>query len=115
MTEERDREIQALFAGAETDLDGEAFTSAVEAKLRNAKARGAHNRKIWIVGGLLALWALVTLTQGLFASVARGLGEPLTRIGDPALNVIAAPLNSAGALAALCFLAVWLLQRALSR
>lgn len=115
MTEERDPELQALFSQAETELEGEAFAEKVRADIATARRRTKHNRKILILGGLLALWALAALTGDITALAARGLSAPLMPVDNPTVAVIAAPLNSMGAALALGFLALWLARRALTR
>ena len=115
MTEERDPELQTLFAQAETELEGEAFTEKVRADVINARRREKHNFRIMILGGLLALWAMATWLGDVTAVLARGLTAPLMPIGDPTIAIIAAPLNSMGAVLALGFLALWWLGRALTR
>ncbi|WP_339614485.1 hypothetical protein [uncultured Parvibaculum sp.] len=115
MTEDRDPDLQALFAQAETELDKNAFTEKVRADVTNARRRAKHNGRIMILGGLLALWALASWLSGVTALVARGLTAPLMPIGDPTIAVIAAPLNSMGAVLALGFLVLWFVRRALTR
>ena len=100
MTTDRDPELQALFAAANRDLEEEAFTARVMARLH---ARQRWTVAAWLVAGLTAAACVALLAwplQDIAGAAAPFLFSTLIDIGSPLLAQTLAPLNSvAGVLA----------------
>ena len=98
MTDDRDPLLQSLFAEAQHDLDGEAFTAKVMARTRILRYRGAAG---WICLALVLLacsWLLAIPLQGFAPLIARGLDTTLIDLGDSWLAWLFSPVNSVAAL-----------------
>lgn len=108
MTDERDRELNALFARADRPLEGEAFISDTMMAAR----RGRYRRFAAFLPVVLALLAALLFAaplQQLVILATSGLATPLLPIGDPLFAAILLPVNN---IATLCAIAFMLLRAA---
>jgi len=100
-TDQSNTDLQALFANATNDLDGEEFTGSVMAKTR----RLVYQLVAAAIGLLLALlicaWWFSVPVQELSLMITRFLGTPLIELGEGWLGWIFTPVNNIAALFAL--------------
>lgn len=100
-TQSSDMDLQALFANATRDLEGEAFTGSVLAKTR----RMVHRVIAAAIGLLLVLlisaWWFAVPVQELSVLITQFLGTPLIDLGESWLGWIFTPVNNVAALFAL--------------
>tara|TARA_R110002110_G_scaffold249467_5_gene465689 strand:- start:140 stop:478 length:339 start_codon:yes stop_codon:yes gene_type:complete len=108
MTEDRDPQLQALFAAAEEELDGGRFIARTWERISHTRAwqpgRGAA------LAVILCVALLSLLLPGLFDAANRALMTQMVPLDGPAAGFLF-PLNSLAGLAALSFLAVWFIYR----
>lgn len=105
MTDERDPLLQSLFADAQHDLDGDAFTAAVMAQTRFVRYRRVAP---W-VGVVLMLAAgawYLTVPLEFAQLIAQALTMTLINLGDGWLAWIVSPINNIAALLVLMVKAI---------
>ncbi len=98
MTEDRDPLLQTLFADAQRDLDGEAFTAHVMA--------GTRNQRYQVIAGLFSValvlaacvWLLALPLQEFAQLIVQGLAITLIDLGDSWLAWLFSPINNIAAL-----------------
>jgi len=106
MTDDRDSLLQTLFAEAQDDLDGEAFTAQVMARTRSLRYRAAAG---WICLALVLVaccWLLAIPLQGFAQLVTQGLDTTLIDLGDSWLAWSFSPVNNVAALLVLSVKAI---------
>jgi len=94
MTDERDPTLEALFAEARDELDGEMFTARVMQRSRFARYRTAAG---WLAAALLLVvgaGALFTPLQEFALLIGQGLTTALIDMGDGWWALVVAPINS---------------------
>ena len=98
MTEQQDPRLQALFANAWQDLDGEAFTSGMMAKTRLQRYRTPA--LIAVVTILVVVCAILLAPSLLtFALLtAQALTTNLVELGDGWLGLALSPINNIASL-----------------
>jgi len=102
--DDRDRELQAWFAGADEDLPAEPFTAAVLAALAVRARRNRRLQRILVLG-ILAVAALVVYSQlAAFGSLSRLVTGELVELGHGILPALIAPVNHLGLLLAVALL-----------
>jgi hypothetical protein len=102
--DDRDPTLQALFAEAEKDLAGEAFTGQTMARIDNLKRRTSL---AWIGAGLLLVlctWLLAAPLQDAALLLTESLSLPVVDLDHRWLAQVLSPLNSIGSLLALALL-----------
>jgi len=101
MTEDRDPRLQSLFANAQQDLAGEAFTARVMSQTR-AVRRGALAGWVCLVILLVAgAWLLAAPAQDGVRFLTRNLTMPLVTLDNPGLAQALSPINNITILLAL--------------
>ena len=101
MSDDRDPVLEGLFAEAEQELEGAAFTAQVMARSRFARGRAVAG---WLAAAaLLAVCALllVPTLQDLAALLAQGLTTALVDLGDGWWALVFSPINSVAGLVVL--------------
>lgn len=101
MTERSDLDLQALFANATRDLEGEAFTGSVLAKTRRVVYQVIAAAIGLLLVLLISAWWLAVPVQELSVLITRFLGTPLIDLGEGWLGWIFTPVNNIAALFAL--------------
>ena len=98
MTEQQDPRLQALFANARQDLDGEAFTSGMMAKTRLQRYRmpALIAAVTTLVAACAILLAPSLLTFALLT--AQALTTNLVDLGDGWLGLALSPVNNIASL-----------------
>ncbi|WP_419914021.1 hypothetical protein [Hoeflea sp.] len=113
MTEETDRQLQALFAETDEELPGDAFVDSVmtgvEQQVRLAKVR----RFGIALAFVLCAFVLAAPLQGLVMVVMHGLTTPVVTVQDPLAAELLLPVNNAVTPLALAFFAWRMLHRRL--
>lgn len=106
MSDQPNPGLRALFAGAETDLSGEAFTESVLMGIERRQRLIAYSR---ISIGVLIVLVELLLTVYLESAVnvfTRILGLSFIEVQDGWLQIALAPMNSVAGLLAMTFLIV---------
>ena len=116
MIDERDRELNTLFAKADQPLEGEAFIS----ETMMAAKRSPYRRIAKVLPAVLALLAVPVLVlaaplQQLVVLATGALAIPLLPIGDPFFAAALLPVNNVAALCAIAFLLLRAAHRRLFR
>ena len=97
MTENQNSRLQVLFAEAQSDLDGEAFTARVMAQTRRLRFRA-----VALIFATLVLvtgaWFFAPPLQEFTLLVAQGLITSLFDLGDGWLAFFLSPINNIGSL-----------------
>lgn len=100
MIDNRDPMLQSLFAGAQEELEGDAFTTRLMSKV-DRLTRMSRLRRIGV--GLILIvcaWFAATPLQEAALAVTRGLYHPLIQLDDGLFAGLISPANTyAGALA----------------
>ena len=113
MTDDRNPELQALFADTEEDLQAVEFTSEVMTGIEGLKRR----RLILLTGlglvAILALWFLATPLQDAVLLLATAFGTPLVNLGNPLFDQMLLPVNNAASIGVLGLLFVGKIYRKL--
>ena len=98
MANDRDPQLQALFADATADLDGEAFISRVMAQTRSRRNR-------LVAGGLIAVlvmaafaWLFTNPVLGFVQLITQILTTSLIDLGEGWLAWVLAPVNTIASL-----------------
>lgn len=95
MPDDRDPQLQALFANAEEELAGEAFTAQVMAKTRKARNLALIG---WVGIGLAVVGCALLLAAPLQDAahlLMQGLSAPLVTLNDPRAAQMLSPVNNA--------------------
>lgn len=103
MTDDRDPMLQALFAEARQELDGEAFTAQVMARSRVTGYRKAAG---WLAAALVLVVCagfLVMPLHELAGLLAQGLTTALIDLGDGWWSLVISPINSVASVLVLGF------------
>ena len=114
MIDERDRELNMLFAEADQPLEGEVFIS----ETMMAAKRSPYYRIAKVLPAVLALLAVLVLAaplQQLVVLATGALAIPLLPIGDPFFAAALLPVNNVAALCAIAFLLLRAAHRRLFR
>ena len=114
MIDERDRDLNALFAGADQPLDGDAFTSATMMKAKRSRYRRVAGF-LPVVLALLAALLFAAPLQQLAVLATGALAMPLLPIGDPFFAAALLPVNNVAAVCAIAFLLLRAAHRRLFR
>ncbi|MCY6381970.1 hypothetical protein [Hoeflea prorocentri] len=115
MTDERDRELNRLFAEADKPLDGEAFATWTMRSAGDGRRRHVVKILVVIVVVLLASMLFAAPMQQAAILVMNGLATPLFTIGDPVLGAALLPVNTIATPCALLFLMLRAARRRLFR
>jgi len=94
MSDNRDPNLQALFADTEQDLPAQGFTANVMAGIDR---RGNRAKAGWAVVGTavaLCVWLLAAPLQGVAGLLMRGFTSPLISLGDGAVSQVLSPINN---------------------
>ena len=97
MTDDRDPLLQTLFADAQQDLDGEAFSARVMVQTRNMRYRIAAGFFCFVMVLATGAWFLA-IPQELALLVAQVLTSALIDLGDSWVAWVLAPVNNIGSL-----------------
>jgi hypothetical protein len=97
MSEDRDPALQALFAGAQRDLEGSAFTAQVMTRSRFLRYRLAAP---WVLAALSLLFSVwyFALPADFSLLIARALTTELLDLGSGWLSWVLAPVNNIASL-----------------
>lgn len=107
MSEERDPELQSLFARAHAELPAAAFTAALMEKISaKRRTRGLLAAALTLFAGFCAWWLALPLQQAI-NSLTLGLMASLFEVENAWLAVFLAPVNNVGALVAVGLLLMW--------
>ncbi len=107
MTEDRNPKLQALFAEAEQELPGEAFTAQVMVQTRAIKKRAMLG---WLCLGLMlipCLWLLAMPLQEAAQLLTQMAAVSLYPVDDGLLNQILLPINNIASITLLGLFGVW--------
>jgi len=111
MTDDRDPRLQALFADARAELDGEEFVTRVIAKTRKPKQ--------FVIAGLAtialimaaAAWLFTLPILGISQVVATALTTTLIDLGEGWLAWVLLPVNNIASVLALCIKALRMIHQ----
>lgn len=114
MIDERDRDLNALFADADRPLEDDAFISATMMKAKHSRYRRFAGF-LPVVLALLAALLFAAPLQQLAVLATGALAMPLLPIGDPFFAAALLPVNNFAALCAIAFLLLRAAHRRLFR
>ncbi len=110
MTDDRDPRLQALFAEAQHDLDGEAFTANVMAQTRFLRYRSVAP---WIFVALMlaaGAWFLAIPLE-VAQLIAQSLTTTLVDLGDSWLAWVFSPINNIASLLVISVKAIRIVRK----
>ena len=113
MTDDRDPELQALFASAEEDLPGEAFAAGVMAGTRRVNRWKILVRVAAALAVIVCAWIVYLPAQDAVSLMMHGLTAPLIAVQNPLISQLLLPLNSAAFPIALAWLVLRRVRRRL--
>jgi hypothetical protein len=103
MTEDRDPALQALFAGADQNLNGDAFAAQVLARVDAARRWRLGARATLIATLVLVVALLAPLLIGAAGAVVHSLAASLVELEGGVLAEIVSPVNNVATLVVLAF------------
>lgn len=106
MTDDRDPRLQALFADAQTELDGEEFVSRVIKKTRKPKQLVIAGLATVALVMVAAAWLFSLPFLGISEVVATALTTTLIDLGEGWLAWVLLPINNIASVVALCIKAL---------
>ena len=98
MTEEPNSLLETVFAEAQHDLDGEAFTARVMARTRTLRYRAAAGWMGVVLALLVGGWLFALPLQEFTVLIAQGLTIPLIELGETWIAWVLSPINNIGSL-----------------
>ena len=104
MTEERDPDIQALFAQAEEPLEDTAFSETAAARVAALQRRARLRRWAFAIVLLLVLLFAAPPLQAIATGLAGLLALPIVRVDNPLLAQLLLPVNNSAFILALLLL-----------
>jgi len=111
MTDERDSDLDALFAETEEELPADAFVAGVEAGVARQKSRNLALRIAGCLGVLMIAVLFAGPVQHAVSALTLALTYPLISLDSPLLAQLLLPINNVAALVAPCLLALWPVYR----
>ena len=113
MTDDRNPELQMLFANAEEDLQADAFTGDVMNRVDGLERHRLLLQVCLGVAAVLVLWFLAPPLQEAVLLLVRAFDTPLVNLGNPLFNQLLLPVNNAACVAVLGLMVVRTLLRKL--
>ena len=104
MSEDRDPELQKLFAEAQDDLPGEAFTAGVMASIRDDRRQAVRRKVVAAILAIPSLAVLVFFLQGPIYELTLAMSASLIEVESGMLGQILAPVNNVGFVAVVALL-----------
>ena len=114
MTNERDPQLEALFAQAQTDIPNGDFAQRVMSDV-DTRRRNVLLVRLALITLIVVLELLLSAPiQGTLGIIMKALGTPLVDLENPAVELVLAPLNSvAGIVGGLLLLLHFLYRKVL--
>jgi hypothetical protein len=94
MTEERDPELQALFAQEYTDLTDQNFTDQVMERVKYDRKMEKQVKILISLFGLALLWVFSPYLIALGGLISEGLNTPIMSTSDGLVDQMVSPMNS---------------------
>jgi hypothetical protein len=113
MTDERNPQLERLFAAAERELADEAFVEGVMVQTGKWSVRGVALVLAVCLVAVPVAWLVAAPVNEALQSLLQLLAQPLVATGSGIASRVALPLNSVGGALALSLLAVRALTRRL--
>ena len=98
MRDERDPQLQALFAEADTELDAGLFAESVMMELRRRNRRRLIGWIVFDIALVALLWVFAAPLTELVYSLVPILSQVLVPLDNPQLAELAQPVNNIAAL-----------------
>ncbi len=111
MTDDRDPILQSLFADAQHDLDGEAFTARVMAQTHKQKYRVIAGGLVVAIVLAASAWIFALPLQELAQLIAQVLTSSLVDLGESWAVWVLAPVNNVASLLVLSVKAIRVIRK----
>ncbi len=113
MTDDRDPDLQALFADAERPLADETFTVAVMSRIDRRWRWALFGRIGFGLALALCAWLIAPTLQAVANLLTQAAASPLVALDDPLLAQTLAPVNSIAGACGLGLVGLWQLYRSI--